>query len=262
MIQHNWSEWKILSWLSFLTQLPIAFLLMFILGSSAFGEGEIQIARVQYYGGDYYTDPTSLPNLAEFVSKETSTPVKALDGSLSLLDPNLPNYQMLYLTGHGEIQLGEDEVLALRKYLMNGGFLFVNDNGPAKTGNSIDAAFRREIERVLPGPSPSTPSPLIEGEIPEVRSQQTLLIELPREHPFFHFRYEFPDGIPQIHRHDEEQPPRAFGIFIADRLAVFYCWNSDLGNGWENQEVHGDPPEKRLAALQMGTNVLLYALMQ
>ncbi|MBK7496047.1 MAG: DUF4159 domain-containing protein [Candidatus Omnitrophica bacterium] len=119
--------------------------------------------------------------------------------------------------------------------------LLVNDNGPARSGNSIDAAFRREIARVLPDHP---------------------LIELPKDHPVFSCYFQFPDGIPQIHRHDEEQPPRLFGIYVRGRLAVLYDWNSDIGNGWEDPQVHKDPEEKRQEALRMGTNLLMYALLQ
>ena len=199
------------------------------------------IARVQYYGGDYYTDPTALPNLARFASEKTGAQWTAVDGSVSLLDPNLNRYPVLYLTGHGEIQLRDDEVKALRGYLERGGFLLVNDNGPKRSGNSIDGAFRREIAKVLP-------------EHP--------LIELPKEHPVFHAFFDFPKGLPQIHRHDENEPPRGFAIYVGDRMAVFYDWNSDIGNGWEDPEVHNDPEEKRMEALRMGTNLLLYALLQ
>ena len=201
----------------------------------------LNLARVQYYGGDYYTDPTSLPNLATFASEKTGTPWHALDGSVSLLDPNLNRYPVLYLTGHGDIQFKGGEIEALRSYLENGGFLLVNDNGPARSGNSIDEAFRREITKVLP----SQP-----------------LVELPNTHPVFSILYDFPKGIPQIHRHDEEQPPRAFAIFIEKRMVVFYDWNSDIGNGWEDPQVHKDPEEKRQEALKMGTNILVYAMIQ
>jgi len=199
------------------------------------------VARVQYSGGDYYTDPTALPNLTAFASKQTGAVWETRDSAVSLLDPNLNQYPVLYLTGHGEIHLSEDESAALRAYLERGGFLLVNDNGPLRSGNSIDPAFRREIAVVLPDHP---------------------LVELPSKHPVFHAFFDFPRGLPQIHRHDENQPPRAFGIYVRDRLAVFYDWNSDIGNGWEDPAVHHDPPEKRLAALRMGTNILLYALMQ
>ena len=201
----------------------------------------LTIAQVRYYGGDYYTDPTALPNLAEFATQQTGTEWKAEDATLSLLDPNLNNYPVLYLTGHGDIQLREDEVAALRAYLEQGGFLLVNDNGPERSGNSINQAFRREIAKVLP---------------------EQPLVELPKDHPVFVSFFEFPAGLPQIHRHDKNHPPKAFGIYVKGRLAVFYDWNSDIGNGWENPEVHKDPPNKRLEALRMGTNILLYAVLQ
>jgi hypothetical protein len=210
-------------------------------GGAVRREEPIMVARVQYYGGDYYTDPTALPNLVDFATKKTGSAWKTVDGSISLLDPNLSRYPVLYLTGHGDIQLKADEISALRGYLELGGFLLVNDNGPARSGNSIDAAFRREIERVLPGRP---------------------LVEFPKDHPIFSGLFDFPEGIPQIHRHDETQPPRAFGIYVDGRLGVFYDWNSDIGNGWEDPQVHNDPEEKRQEALKMGTNILLYAMLQ
>lgn len=199
------------------------------------------IGRVQYYGGDYYTDPTSLPNLAKFASERSGNPWKAADGSVSLLDPNLNRYPVLYLTGHGEMQIKGDEVSALRAYLDQGGFLIVNDNGPARSGNSIDAAFRREIAKVFPDQG---------------------LVELPSEHPIYHAFFDFPKGLPQIHRHDDSTPPTGFGLFVKGRLAVFYAWNSDIGNGWEDAGVHNDPEDKRQEALRMGTNALMFGVLQ
>ncbi|MCA9436382.1 MAG: DUF4159 domain-containing protein, partial [Candidatus Omnitrophica bacterium] len=164
-----------------------------------------------------------------------------LDGSVSLLDPNLNSYPVLYLTGHGEIRLRDDEVRALRTYLERGGFLLANDNGPERSGNSINQAFRREIAKVFP---------------------ESPLVELPDDHPVYRSFFDFPNGIPQIHKHDENAPPKGFGIYLDGRLAVYYSWNADIGNGWEDQSVHNDPQEKRLEALRMGTNLLLYALLQ
>ena len=223
---------------------PITPILMaFLLAGTplAFAQEAHIIAQVQYYGGDYYTDPTALPNLAEFATEQTGVEWQALDGSVSLLDPNLNNYPILYLTGHGDIRLADDEIKSLRSYLERGGFMIVNDNGPERSGNSINRAFRREIAKVLP---------------------EQPLIELPKDHPVYKSFFEFPQGLPQIHRHDENEPPRGFGMYVEGRLAVFYDWNSDIGNGWENLEVHNNPQEKRLEALKMGTNLLLYALLQ
>jgi len=204
-------------------------------------EKPLVLARVQYYGGDYYTDPTSLPNLAGFASDRTAGAWEALDGSVSLLDPNLNAYPILYLTGHVEIHLQDDEVEALSNYLHKGGFLIVNDNGPKISGNSIDESFRREIARVLP---------------------ENQLVELTEDHPIYNIHFPFPRGLPQIHRHDENLPPMGFGIYVGGRLAVFYAWNSDIGNGWEDIEVHNTPTDKHEAALKMGTNILMYALYQ
>jgi hypothetical protein len=205
------------------------------------GSEPLTLARVQYYGGDYYTDPTSLPNLVAFANEHTGGTWRALDGSVSLLDPSLGRHPVLYLTGHGEIRLAGDEVEALRAYLEKGGFLVVNDNGPERSGNSIDKAFRREIAKVLP---------------------DNPLVELPADHPLYRCFFDLPNGPPQIHAHNENEPPRGFGIYLNGRLAVFYAWNSDIGNGWEDARVHDDPPEKRRAALEMGTNLLMYAMLQ
>lgn len=216
-------------------------ILMILVAAQAGARERQTIAQVRYYGGDYYTDPSALPNLAAFASEQTGVDWAAAEGAVSLVDPNLGLYPVLYLTGHGDIRLQADEERALRNYLERGGFLIVNDNGPERSGNSIDRGFRREIEKVLPGKP---------------------LVELPKDHPIYRSFHEFPDGLPQIHRHDENEPPRGFGIYLNGRLAVFYSWNSDIGNGWENPEVHNDPPEKRLEALRMGTNLLMQAILQ
>ncbi len=221
--------------------LIVALSILFGVSDSSHSEEVLTIAQVQYYGGDYYTDPTALPNLAEFATQQSGAQWVSVDGTVSLLDPNLNNYPVLYLTGHGEIRLQDDETAALRSYLERGGFLVVNDNGPERSGNSINLAFRREIAKILP---------------------ESPLVVLPNDHPVYHSFFDFPNGIPQVHRHDENEPPKGFGIYVGGRLAVFYSWNSDIGNGWENPEVHNNPPEKRLEALRMGTNLLMYALLQ
>ncbi|MCA9409568.1 MAG: DUF4159 domain-containing protein [Candidatus Omnitrophica bacterium] len=223
------------------TLLLILYAPILLLATPIQGQEALTIAQVQYYGGDYYTDPTALPNLAAFATEKTGVQWEALDGSVSLLDPNLNSYPVLYLTGHGEIRLRDDEVRALRTYLERGGFLLANDNGPERSGNSINQAFRREIAKVFP---------------------ESPLVELPDDHPVYRSFFDFPNGIPQIHKHDENAPPKGFGIYLDGRLAVYYSWNADIGNGWEDQSVHNDPQEKRLEALRMGTNLLLYALLQ
>ncbi len=197
--------------------------------------GKFTIARLKYDGGgDWYSDPSSLPNLLKFVSKNAPVDVHPEEVRLSVMDKELYSYPYLYLTGHGNIRFSEDELLRLRKYLQSGGFLHADDN------YGMDASFRREMSRVFPNNE---------------------LVELPYDHPIFHCFYDFPNGLPKIHEHDGKAP-QGFGIFYKSRLVVLYSYESDLGDGWEDPEVHGDPEEKRLAALQMGTNIIIYSLVQ
>lgn len=198
-------------------------------------EYSFEIARVKYSGGgDWYGDPESLKQLLSFARRESSLSVAPDEAVVELSDEKLFAYPYLYLTGHGNIRLSEAEVLLLRRYLLGGGFLHVDDN------YGLDEHLRREIKKVFPDR--------------EFR-------ELPFNHPIFSSHYEFPDGLPKIHEHDG-QPAQAFGIFDdRGRLCVLYSYESDLGDGWEPAEVHDNPPEKRLQALQMGVNILTYAMM-
>jgi len=141
-------------------------------------------------------------------------------------------YPYVYMTGHGNIHFTENEVKILRTYFAAGGFLHADDN------YGMDSSFRREIVKIFPD------SPLV---------------ELPFDHPIYHSFYEFPDGLPKIHEHDGK-PPQGFGIFYENRLIVFYTYECDLGDGWEDPDVHDDPPEKREQALQMGINIVMYSL--
>lgn len=191
------------------------------------------IARVHYEGGgDWYADPSSLPNLLAEIARRTDLPVSERPAEVRLDAPDLADYPYLYLTGHGNIRLSEDEVEALRIHLRRGGFLHVDDN------YGLDASFRREIARVFPDHE---------------------LLDVPLDHPVYHALYDFPEGVPKIHEHDG-LPARGLGIFLDGRLAVFYSHQSDLGDGWEDPGVHGDPPELREAAIRMGVNLFLYAL--
>lgn len=195
----------------------------------------LTIGRVQYDGGgDWYANPSSLPNLLRFIDEHTELPVAGREVEVRLTDPSLRSYPYLYLTGHGNIRLSEREVAALRRYLEAGGFLHVDDN------YGLDASFRREIRRVFPGSE---------------------LVEIPFDHPIYHVVFEMPDGLPKVHEHDG-LPARGLGLFRHDRLVVFYSYQSDLGDGWEDAAVHGDPPAVRQAALRMGVNLFVYALTQ
>lgn len=195
---------------------------------------ELTIARLEYGGGgDWYANPSSLPNLLRAIRERTGLPVSDRPAQVKLTDPALFDYPYLYLTGHGEIRLSDAEVAALRRYLLSGGFLHADDN------YGLDESFRREIRRVFPDKD---------------------LIEIPVDHPIYRIHYELP-GLPKIHEHDGK-PAQGFGIFHEGRLVVFYSHESDLGDGWEDPEVHGNPPEAREAALRMGVNLFLFALSQ
>jgi len=214
----------------------VLFGLIFFLASRS-GSGEhappFTIARVIYDGGgDWYSNPSSLPNLLRAIRERTGAPVSDREARVRLTSKDLYNYPYLYLNGHGNIRFSEEEVLRLREYLKSGGFLHADDNF------GMDESFRREIKRVFP---------------------DTELVEIPFDHPIYRAFYLFPEGLPKIHEH-HGGPPHGYGIYHAGRMVVFYSFNTDLGDGWEDPEVHDDPPEKREAALRMGINIFTYAL--
>jgi hypothetical protein len=194
----------------------------------------LTIARLQYDGGgDWYANPSSLPNLLAALRERTTLPVAASEARVRLTDERLWDYPVLHMTGHGEVRLSEVEVARLREYVLRGGFLHADDN------YGLDASFRREIARVFP---------------------DRPLVEVPRSHPIYHVVYAFPQGLPKIHEHDG-RPPRGYGIFVGKRLAVFYSHESDLGNGWEDVGTYpGDPPALHEQALRMGVNLFVYAV--
>lgn len=195
--------------------------------------GAIVLGRWHYDGGgDWYANPSALPNLAAAVRERTAIPVAARERAVSLTDPALWDVPYLHATGHGNLRLSEAEVPILRRWLVQGGFLHVDDN------YGMDASFRREIARLFP---------------------DRPLVEVPLDHPIYALVYRFPEGLPKIHEHDGK-PAQGFGIFIDGRLAVFYSYQSDLGDGWEDAAVHGDPEAAREAALRMGVNLVAYAV--
>ena len=196
--------------------------------------GSLTIAQVQYDGGgDWYANPSALPNLLAFIRERTGLDVETGPAEVRLTDPTLRSYPYLYLTGHGNIRLSDREVDALRAYLEDGGFLHADDN------YGLDESFRREIRRVFPDAE---------------------LVEIPFDHPIYHAFFEL-DGLPKVHEHDG-LPAQGLGIFRSGRLVVFYSYQSDLGDGWEDAAVHDNPPAVRRQALQMGTNLFVYALTQ
>jgi len=195
----------------------------------------LTIARIRYGGGgDWYADPTSLPNLLSEIRERTGLPVADRETEIAPTDPALRNHPYLYLTGHGNVRFTAAERASLREHLLSGGFLHADDN------YGMDESFRREMEALFPDKE---------------------LVPIPADHPVFHTFYEFPEGLPKIHEHDG-RPPEALGIFHRGRLIVFYSYESDLGDGWEDPEVHENPPEVAERAFRMGVNLFLYALGQ
>lgn len=191
------------------------------------------IGRLHYDGGgDWYANPSSLPNLLQAIATRTRLRVASRERVVRLVDDDLWMVPYLHLTGHGNIHFSDQELVILRRWLLQGGFLHASDN------YGLDESFRREMARLFPDHP---------------------LVEVPLDHPVYHLVYDFPKGLPKIHEHDGK-PAQGFGIFLDGRLAVFYDYQCDLGDGWEDQEVHKDPPEKHEAALRMGVNLFAYAV--
>ena len=191
--------------------------------------GQSSVAVLEYGGGgDWYANPTSLPNLVKFATKEGGLDIHSAVGSVSAQSISLFSYSFLHMTGHGSVSFSADEAAALRTYLQRGGFLHIDDN------YGMDPFVKKAIESVLP------------------RAKWVLL---PKQHDLFRGPFSFPSGLPKIHEHDGKSP-EAWGLFIGKRMVVLYTKECDLGDGWEDPEVHQDPHEVRLRALQMGTNIL------
>lgn len=208
-----------------------AFLFCLILTSFKTGSYTIQLAVLKYNGGgDWYSNPTSLTNLAIFFNTELQGSINPDYAIVEAGDPDLYSYPYIHMTGHGNVVFSDQEARNLRTYLLAGGFLHIDDN------YGMDPFVRPELKKIFP---------------------EYDLQPLPAEHALFHQFYEFPRGLPKIHEHDN-QNPQAYGIFHEGRLLLLYTTESDLGDGWEDSEVHNDPPEVRLKALQMGANILQY----
>ena len=193
----------------------------------------LTVGRLHYDGGgDWYAGPSSLPNLLGAIRQRTTLLVAPRERVVTLASADLWDVPYLFMRGHGNISLSDTEVRILRRYLEQGGFLHADDD------YGMDKAFRREIARVFPDHP---------------------LVEVPLDHPIYSVVYPFPKGLPKIHEHDG-LPAQGFGIFLGNRLAVYYSYQSDLGDGWEDPDVHHDPPELHEAALRMGVNLFTYAV--
>jgi hypothetical protein len=191
------------------------------------------IGRLHYDGGgDWYANPSSLPNLLTALRTRTGLRVAPEEKVVTLREDELWNVPYIYMTGHGNVRWSDDDLRTLRRYLEQGGFLHADDN------YGMDPSIRRELARLFPDHP---------------------LVEVPLDHPIYHLVYDFPKGIPKIHVHDAK-PAQGFGIFLDGRLVVYYSYQSDLGDGWEDPEVHHDPPAKRESALRMGVNLFAYAV--
>lgn len=209
------------------------YFIVFLLGS-IYGQ-TFQIARVQYSGGgDWYCDPSSLPNLLNYLNNNTPISTYPEEVRIKLSDDKAIQYPYLYLTGHGNIKFNENEIIALRSMLLDGAFLHVDDN------YGLDKPFRREIKKVFPNKD---------------------LVELPKNHEIFNSYFNFPNGLPKIHEHDKK-PPQAFALFHKKRMILLYTYESDLGDGWEDPSVHQNPWAIRESALKMGVNIIYFALSQ
>ena len=193
------------------------------------------IARIHYNGGgDWYSDPSSIPNLLNYLDLNTPISVYPNEVKMKLTDDKISQYPYLYLTGHGNISLTEDEIIVLRSILSSGGFLHADDN------YGMDKSFRREIKRVFPNKD---------------------LVPLPNDHLIFNSYYKFENGLPKIHEHDNK-PPQALALFEGERMILLYTYESDLGDGWEDSSVHNDPQPLRESALKMGINIIYFSLIQ
>lgn len=195
----------------------------------------IKIARLKYNGGgDWYANKTSLPNLIKFVNANLGTHLFPEEDVVEADSKEIFNYPFVHMTGHGNVTFSASEAENLRKYLSSGGFLHIDDN------YGMDKYIRVEIKKIFP---------------------QYQLVELPYSHPIYQQKYKFPKGLPKVHEHDN-LPPQGFALLHQGRVVLFYTYECDLGNGWEDQEVYNDPDEVRTKALQMGANIISYAFLE
>jgi len=191
-----------------------------------------EIAILKYNGGgDWYSNPTALPNLIRFCNRNIGTRINEKPETVEVGSPDIFQYPFLHMTGHGNVFFSDEDAENLRNYLLSGGFLHIDDN------YGMEPYLKKELKKVFPDKD---------------------LIELPSDHPLFNQQFKFDNGLPKIHEHDGKRP-QAFGIFDDNRIILLFTYESDLGDGWESQEVHNDPESVRQRALQMGANIVQYA---
>lgn len=203
------------------------------LAAPAAAQEPMTVGRLHYDGGgDWYANPSSLPNLLKALSERTRFRMSERERVVTLDDDELWQIPFIHMTGHGNVKWSDHDLVVLRRYLAQGGFLHIDDN------YGMDESIRGEIARLFP---------------------DRPLVEVPHDHPIYHVVYDFPRGVPKIHEHDGK-PAQGFGIFLEGRLVLYYTYQTDLGDGWEDPDVHKDPPEKHEAALRMGVNLFTYAV--
>jgi hypothetical protein len=207
---------------------------LLLLFSHAVSAQSMKLGLLVYSGGgDWYANPTALKNLATFTNAQLKTRFTVGEGQVAAASPEIFNYPFVHMTGHGRWDPTPEEARNLRMYLESGGFLHIDDN------YGLDPYVRPALKKIFP---------------------ELALVELPFSHPIYHQRFNFPNGLPKIHEH-EGKAPKGYGLFWKGRLVVFYSAECDIGDGWEDQDVHRDPPEKRTQALQMGANIIQYVFL-
>jgi hypothetical protein len=205
------------------------------LPSQAQNNAPFKIAKLKYGGGgDWYANKTALPNLISFINQEMGLNISLADDVVEVGSPELFNYPYVYMTGHGNVVFSNSEAENLRQYLVSGGFLHIDDN------YGLFEFILPEMRKVFP---------------------ELEFVELPYNHPIYRNKFIFEDGLPKIHEHDSK-PAQGFGLIYEGRLVCFFSYESDLGNGWEDQKIHGNPEELRQKALRMGANIILFAFTQ
>ena len=212
---------------------PILAAAFVLIGTFLSAQGTFQLAVLKYNGGgDWYANPTAVPNLVKFCNANIATNIMLEVPNVEVGSPDIFSYPWLDITGHGNIVFSAQEAQNLRNYLIGGGFLHISDN------YGMDPYIRPALKKVFP---------------------ELELVELPFAHPVYHQKFDFPRGLPKVHEHDGKAP-QGFGLFWEGRLICFYDHECDLGDGWEDAGVHGDSEEARRKALQMGANLVQYVL--
>ncbi len=211
---------------------------IFLLALMAFTPQEeptLKLALLKYQGGgDWYSNPTALPNLADFCNDKLGTNFDEDYETVEVANAELFNYPFVHMTGHGNVVFNDSEAENLRTYLLAGGFLHIDDN------YGMDPFIRPAMKQVFP---------------------ELEFVELPFDHPIYKQKFKFTNGLPKIHKHDDK-PPQGFGLIYEGRVVCFYTFECDLGDGWEDPEVHNDPPDLRKKALEMGANIIQFAFSQ